>query len=300
VHLRIRATAAPAAWLPAREVHRVRRPRRRRRRQGRRRLRGTPAGSPNASAASTRSSTTAISSISRPRRRHARHGQATAPAHGQGRRGRDDCIIKVPPGTQVYAEDGETLTRRLTEVGDVVLIAKGGNGGFGNAHFKTSTNQAPRHANPGLPGEELTDLAAVEADRRCRPGRPAERRQIDIPRRGLGGEAQDRRLSLHHAASQPRRRARRRARFRARRHSRPDRGRARRRRPRRPLPRPRRALPRAAASDRRHQADVATAYKTVRRELKAYGGELAKKKEIVALSKAMPSTRRRSLRSRPN
>ena len=80
------------------------------------------------------------------------------PGMGQNRTGADgdDCIVKVPPGTQVYAEDNETLIADLVQVGDRALISKGGNGGFGNAHFKSATNQAPRHANPGLPGEELT------------------------------------------------------------------------------------------------------------------------------------------------
>ena len=67
-----------------------------------------------------------------------------------------DCIIKVPPGTEIYAEDQETLLADLTTPGQRALIARGGNGGFGNAHFKGPTNQAPRHANPGLPGQELT------------------------------------------------------------------------------------------------------------------------------------------------
>ncbi|MEJ0042892.1 MAG: GTPase ObgE [Rhizomicrobium sp.] len=66
----------------------------------------------------------------------------------------DDALMKVPPGTQVYEEDGETLIADLATVGQRVKLLRGGNGGFGNAHFKSSTNQAPRHANPGQPGEE--------------------------------------------------------------------------------------------------------------------------------------------------
>ena len=68
----------------------------------------------------------------------------------------EDCIIKVPPGTEILDEDQETQIAEVTEPGQKVLIAKGGNGGFGNAHFKSSTNQAPRRTNPGQPGEELT------------------------------------------------------------------------------------------------------------------------------------------------
>ncbi len=80
------------------------------------------------------------------------------PGMGRNRAGAngDDCIIKVPPGTQVFDEAGETMLADLTTPGERVMIAKGGNGGFGNAHFKSSTNQAPWRTNPGLPGEELT------------------------------------------------------------------------------------------------------------------------------------------------
>ena len=92
--------------------------------------------------------------------RYQQHFKAknSTPGMGKNRAGPngDDCILKVPPGTEILAEDQETILGELIKPGDRVLIAKGGNGGFGNAHFKSSTNQAPRHANPGLPGEELT------------------------------------------------------------------------------------------------------------------------------------------------
>ncbi len=67
-----------------------------------------------------------------------------------------DAVLKVPVGTQIYEEDGETLLADLTAAGQRVVLIRGGNGGFGNAHFKSSTNRAPRRANPGQPGSELT------------------------------------------------------------------------------------------------------------------------------------------------
>jgi GTPase len=70
-----------------------------------------------------------------------------------GRNGRP-VVLKVPAGTQIFEEDGETLIADLTQLGQTVRLASGGNGGFGNAHFKSSTNRAPRHANPGQQGEE--------------------------------------------------------------------------------------------------------------------------------------------------
>jgi GTPase len=67
-----------------------------------------------------------------------------------------DAVLKVPVGTQIYDEDGETLLADLTERGQRIALAHGGNGGFGNAHFKSSTNRAPRRANAGQPGKEHT------------------------------------------------------------------------------------------------------------------------------------------------
>jgi GTP-binding protein len=80
------------------------------------------------------------------------------PGMGKDRHGAggSDIVMKVPVGTQIYEEDGETLLADLTGVGQRAVLAKGGNGGFGNAHFKSSTNRAPRHTNPGQPGEERT------------------------------------------------------------------------------------------------------------------------------------------------
>jgi len=90
--------------------------------------------------------------------RYQQHFKASKGGHGMGRdrsgaKGAD-AVLKVPVGTQILDEDNETLVADLTEVGERVLLAEGGNGGFGNAHFKSSTNRAPRRANPGLEGSE--------------------------------------------------------------------------------------------------------------------------------------------------
>ncbi|SDE09017.1 GTPase ObgE [Limimaricola pyoseonensis] len=66
----------------------------------------------------------------------------------------DEIVLRVPVGTEIIDEDQETVLADLTEVGQRVLLARGGNGGWGNTHFKTATNQAPRRANPGQPGIE--------------------------------------------------------------------------------------------------------------------------------------------------
>jgi GTP-binding protein len=92
--------------------------------------------------------------------RYQQHIRAQAGEPGSGKdmhgAGGDDAVMKVPVGTQIFEEDGETLIADLSTPGQRVQLLRGGNGGFGNAHFKSSTNQAPRHANPGQPGEEKT------------------------------------------------------------------------------------------------------------------------------------------------
>src|SRR5215210_6968997 len=90
--------------------------------------------------------------------RYQQHFKARKGEHGMGsnRHGAKgaDVVLKVPAGTQIIAEDGETLIADMTEVGQRIRLARGGNGGFGNAYFTTSTNRAPKHANPGLEGTE--------------------------------------------------------------------------------------------------------------------------------------------------
>jgi GTPase len=90
--------------------------------------------------------------------RYQQHFKARAGGGGMGkdRHGANgaDVVVKVPLGTQIFEDDKETLIADFTAVGRQAVLARGGNGGFGNAHFKSSTNRAPRHANPGQPGEE--------------------------------------------------------------------------------------------------------------------------------------------------
>lgn len=92
--------------------------------------------------------------------RYQQHFRAKTGVHGMGRNKTGatgaDVVLKVPVGTQIFEEDNETLICDLVEEGQRFRIAAGGNGGFGNAHFKSSTNRAPRHANPGLEGIEKT------------------------------------------------------------------------------------------------------------------------------------------------
>ncbi len=90
--------------------------------------------------------------------RYQQHFKAATGMHGQGRdrsghKG-EDVLLKVPAGTQIFEEDNETLLADMTTIGQRVLLLRGGNGGFGNTYFKSATNQAPRHANPGQDGQD--------------------------------------------------------------------------------------------------------------------------------------------------
>src|SRR6195952_5462463 len=90
--------------------------------------------------------------------RYQQHFKAQKGTNGMGkdRHGANGkpIVLKVPVGTQLFDEDRETLIHDFTRLGEKFVLAEGGNGGFGNAHFKSSTNRAPRNANPGQEGEE--------------------------------------------------------------------------------------------------------------------------------------------------
>ena len=90
--------------------------------------------------------------------RYAQHFRAEVGDHGRGgncygAQGKD-LVIKIPAGTVILAEDKETVLADMTTPGERIVFLKGGDGGFGNAHFKSATNRAPRKSLPGWPGEE--------------------------------------------------------------------------------------------------------------------------------------------------
>ena len=227
--------------------------------------------------------------------RYAQHFRAETGHQGSGSqrtggKGKD-VVLRLPRGTQIFDEDNETLLLDLTEVGQRVTLLKGGDGGFGNLHYKTSTNRAPRRADKGCPGEELwiwlrlkliADIGLVglpnagkstflAANSNARPKiadypfttltpglgvvRVGDREFVmaDIP--GLiEGAHEGAGLGTRFLGHVERCRA---------------------------------LLHLVDGT----QEDVADAYKTVRGELRAYGGNLARKKEIVALNKTDAMTK---------
>src|SRR5215469_1987545 len=98
--------------------------------------------------------------------RYRQHVSARNGQHGMGREmsgaNGTDAILQVPVGTTIYEDDGETLICDLDKPGQRTLLLEGGRGGFGNAHFKSSTNRAPRRANPGQPAQEKTIILRLK------------------------------------------------------------------------------------------------------------------------------------------
>ena len=130
--------------------------------------------------------------------RRERHGPADATA-----RAARTSTITVPVGTVVINVDTDEVIGDLTAHGERLLVAKGGKGGLGNMHFKSSINRSPRQRDAGQRGRGARAEAGAEAAGRRRPARLPERRQAHLHPRRLGGDAEGRRLSVHHAVSEP-------------------------------------------------------------------------------------------------
>ncbi len=127
---------------------------------------------------------------------------------GKKRTGKNgaDIVLQVPAGTVVKTYPDEKLIFDFERIGQEFVLAKGGKGGRGNIHFKSSVNQAPRRMEKGVKGRSHQGGPGAETHRLCRPGRAAQRRQIDLDIEDQRRPAQDRRLSLHHPDPQPGRR----------------------------------------------------------------------------------------------
>ena len=206
-----------------------------------------------------------------------------------------DLYLDVPPGTAIYDDDSGELLGDLVAVGQETMVARGGRGGLGNTHFKTSTHQAPKHAQKGEPGDGALAAPGAPADRRHRARRAAERRQVDAAGGAHRGDPEDRRLPVHHARAEPRRHGpRRRGRAAAddRRRPGPDRGRQRRGGPRARVPAPRRADPRPRPRRGRLGRDPGWDFDVIREELRAHDPALLEKPMLIAFNKLdLPAAR---------
>ena len=267
--------------LPAREVHPARRSRRRRRRRRRQRLaRGRrepqhPGRLPPPAP------------VPRPARRE-RHGPADVTA-----RAARTCVIRVPVGTVIINVDTDEVIGDLTQHGDRLLVAKGGKGGLGNMHFKSSVNRAPRRATPGDEGEErtlklelklLADVGLLGFPNAgkttlIRAVSAATPKVADYPFTTLYPN-----LGVVSVEAAPQ--------LRDRRHPRPDRRRGRRRGPGRAVPAPPAAHAPAAApgrhgaDGRRRGSSPAEQVRAIERELAKYDPELLDKPRWLVLNKA--------------
>ena len=127
------------------------------------------------------------------------------PGRGRSQTGKNgkDIVIEVPAGTLVYDEETREEIADLVHDGQEVLILEGGQGGKGNQHFATSTNRAPRMAQPGIPGRGEKAQAFPQVPCGHRPHRTAQCREIHASVPDHHSEAQDRRLPLHDPQPQP-------------------------------------------------------------------------------------------------
>ncbi len=135
--------------------------------------------------------------------RRAGDGKAGAGGHRNGANGAD-LVVSVPDGTVVMSSDGEILAD-LIGLGTEYVAAEGGHGGLGNAALASTKRKAPGFALRGEPGERRT-AARTQDDRRRRPSRLSERREVLADRRHVGGQAEDRQLPVHDADPAPGRR----------------------------------------------------------------------------------------------
>ncbi len=190
-----------------------------------------------------------------------RHWKADRGEHGQGSdchgKSAEDLIIEVPAGTIVRDRDRGHLLRDLKQVGDWVAVAKGGQRRARQQILQVEHQPRPPTGRKRGVGRGAVDHPRTQGDRRRRPGRPAQRRQVDAPVEDLPRPSRDRRLPVHDQVPQPRHGLRRRPLVRRRRHPRPDRGRPRGARPRPRVPPPRRADPAAGPPGRRRRRSTA-------------------------------------------
>ena len=139
-----------------------------------------------------------------------RHRAESGGAGGRNRRtgaSGGDLVLAVPDGTVVSDERG--VIADLVGAGASVVAVRGGRGGRGSASLSSARNRVPRAAEPGEEGEERRIELELRLGGRRRPGRSAQRREVHAARCDHGGQAEDRRLPLHHALAQPRGRRRR-------------------------------------------------------------------------------------------